>query len=187
MASPRGRPPKSNPRLTRDEILSAAAKRLKDPDGGTLSLRGLAADLGVTPMSLYAHIDGIDGILDALADRWFSKIPEKDQDDPRDELIMLLIWYCERVLDHPRLTSAIVARHGAIPAPHQVWTDRVFRLVGAAGLANDWSDILVDHLHGFALSQAAGGGDPTGAIGIYRRQINTLLETSKLQAAGISG
>jgi hypothetical protein len=126
-------------------------------------------------MSLYAHVDGIDGILDALADRWFSEIPYNDQVNPRDGLRMLLVWYCERVLIHPRLTAALVARRGAIPAPHQVWTDRVVGLVIAAGLSTDWSDIFIDHLHGFALSQAVGGGDPKGALETYRRQMNALL------------
>lgn len=175
MALPRGRPPKSDARLTRAAILAAAAKRLNEADGGTLSLRSLATDLGVTPMSLYAHVDGIDGILDALADSWFSNIPEKTQDDPRDELTMLLAWYCDRVLNHPRLTTALVARHGAIPAAHQAWTDRVVGLVMAAGLSLDWANVLVDHLHGFALSMVAGGVNPDHAIATYRDQIDILI------------
>jgi len=186
MSSPRGRPPKSDPRLTRDIILTAAAKRMEESQSGAFSLRRLATDLGVTPMSLYVHVDGIDGVLDALAERCFSGIPDTDLNDPRDGLRVLLAWYCERVLTHPRLTTVLVSRRGALPIPHQAWTDRVVSLVHAEELPTDWSDILVDHLHGFALSHAAGGSDPLVALEIYRRQIDVLLGKRAISAASIT-
>jgi AcrR family transcriptional regulator len=186
MVAPRGRPPKSKQRLTRDIILSAAAKRLGKPDGSALSLRSIAADLDVTPMSLYAYVDGVDGILNALADRWFSEIPEPNQDEPVDGLRMLLTWYCELVLKHPRLTLELVSRHGAIPAPHQAWTNWVVGLIGAAGFTTEWSDILIDHLHGFALSQAAADGDSQGVLAIYQNQIDVLFDVLKPNAKTIT-
>lgn len=175
MSTPRGRPPKSSPRLTREAILSAAAKRLDDADGRAFSLRLLALDLGVTPMALYSHVDGVDGILDALAERLFAEVPDPGHSDPSGGMQVLLLWYFERVLKHHGLTSALVARHGALPLPHQEWTNRIAALVNSAGLSADWSDILVDHLHGFALSQVAGGLKPEAAFELYRRQIGVLL------------
>lgn len=155
--------------------MSAAAGRLDDTAKGAFSLRLLATDLGVTPMALYGHVDGVEGILNALAERWFVDVPDGGTQDTAGELEVLLLWYCDRVLRHPGLTSELVSRHGALPAPHQVWTDRIVGLVETMGLAADWSDILVDHLHGFALSQAAAGVDVEVALDQYRRQLHALF------------
>lgn len=175
MSARRGRPPKSDTGLTREAILSAAAKRLDDTEKGLFSLRLIATDLGVTPMALYGHVDGVEGILNALAERWFADVPADGPDDPGDDLRALLVWYCDRVLQHPGLTSTLVSRLGALPVPHQVWTDRIVGLVETLDLAVDWSVILVDHLHGFALAQAAAGVDAEVALDQYRGQIDVLL------------
>lgn len=175
MAARRGRPPKSAPGLTRDIVLAAAAKRLERMDEGGFSLRLVAADLGVTPMSLYAHVDGVEGILHGLAERWFAHVPTDQDHDPIEGLRALLEWYCSRVLSYPGLTSALVSRLGALPAPHQAWTDRIVGLLEAQGLGATWADILVDHLHGFALSQATAGVDADDALDLYLRQIDVLL------------
>ncbi len=175
MPARRGRPPASAPGLTRDAILSAAASRLDRTGQDAFSLRLLATDLGVTPMALYAHVDGLDDILNALAEHWFADVPDDGPQDPAAHLRALLLWYCQRVLWHPGLTSALVSRLGALPAPHQTWTDRITGLLDGLGLAADWRDILVDHLHGHALSQAAAGVDPEVALGQYRTQLDVLL------------
>lgn len=179
MPTRRGRPPGPAPRLTREAILSAAAGRLDRTDGGAFSLRLLAADLGVTPMALYAHVEGLDGILNALAERWFADLPPDLSDDrlqdPAAALRALMLWYCAGVLRHPGLTSALVSRLGALPAPHQTWTDRITRHLGTLGLSADWRDILVDHLHGHALAQAAAGTAAQTALDQYRTHLDLLL------------
>jgi AcrR family transcriptional regulator len=176
MPARRGRPSKASQALTRDAILEAARRRLEEDGTGTVSLRLIAFDLGVTPMALYTHVEGMDDILDALAEQWFVKIPEPGLDDARRDLGVLLCWYCTRVLEHPGLTSALVARQGHLPTPHKSWTDRVTQVVEGAGLSPDWSDILVDHLHGYALSQAAGGTAGPRAIAQYERQMGLMLD-----------
>jgi AcrR family transcriptional regulator len=175
MPARRGRPPGPEPRLTREAILSAAAGRLDRTNDGTFSLRLLAADLGVTPMALYAHVEGLDGILNALAERWFADLPADIPQDPAADLRALLLWYCAGVLRHPGLTSALVSRLGALPAPHQTWTDRITRHLGTLGLSADWRDILVDHLHGHALSHAAAGTAAQTALDQYRTHLDLLL------------
>ena len=53
--------------LSRERVLSAAVA-LADKEGvGALTMRRLAADLGVEAMSLYHHLPGKDGLLDGLA------------------------------------------------------------------------------------------------------------------------
>jgi AcrR family transcriptional regulator len=56
----------SNPRLTKDGILRAAL-RIVDADGvEALSMRKLAADLGVNPMSIYHHLPGKAAVLTGI-------------------------------------------------------------------------------------------------------------------------
>jgi hypothetical protein len=80
------------------------------------------------------------------------------------------------MLEHPGLTSALVARQGHLPTPHKSWTDRVTQVVEGAGLSPDWRDILVDHLHSYALSQAAGCTAGPRAIAQYERQMGLVLD-----------
>lgn len=61
-----GRSRTRDPRLTKDGILRAAL-RIVDADGvEALSMRRLAADLGVNPMSLYHHVPGKAAVLDGI-------------------------------------------------------------------------------------------------------------------------
>jgi AcrR family transcriptional regulator len=55
-------------RLTRDEIVDAALAHADAGDLASLSARGLAAELGVTPMALYRHVRNKDEILTAVVD-----------------------------------------------------------------------------------------------------------------------
>ena len=66
----RGRPPK----LSRPAIL-AAAMTLIDRDGAeALTMRSLAAALGVEAMSLYRHVESKQALLDGIADQLYAQI-----------------------------------------------------------------------------------------------------------------
>jgi len=60
--------------LSRERVLSAAVA-LADKEGiGALTMRRLAADLGVEAMSLYYHLPGKDGLLDGLVETVLAEI-----------------------------------------------------------------------------------------------------------------
>ena len=185
MAARRGRPPKSAASLTREAIIAMALKHV-EVNPGRLSLRGLAAALGVTPMALYSHIGDLDGLLEAMADQCLGEGTAQGDPGQPPDLRECLLWYCRRVLQFPGLTSAIVARHGALPAPHQAWTDMVTRCISDRGLPLLWRDILVDHLHGFALASAASGADRDDALAAYAVHVDLLL-ASMTRASGDPG
>lgn len=174
MAARRGRPPKSAVSLTREAIIAAALNLCGETPRG-LSLRGLAAALGVTPMALYPHIGDFDGLLEAMAERCFTEDAAQDERGRDPDLRKLLIWYCGRVLRYPGLVSAIVARHGALPAPHQAWTDTVTLCLSVHDEPSLWRDVLVDHLHGFALATAASDAEPDAALAVYAQHVDLLL------------
>ena len=68
MTRPRGRPARGQG-VTRDAILDAALDLLDEDGDAGLTMRALAARLGVTPMSLYHHVTDRAGLLRALSDR----------------------------------------------------------------------------------------------------------------------
>lgn len=68
----------SRARLNRDRVLQAAV-RLADAAGiEVLSMRSLAADLGVVPMALYKHVAGKEELLDGMVDLIISEMELPD-------------------------------------------------------------------------------------------------------------
>ena len=64
--------------LSRDRVL-AAAVTMADRDGlPAVTMRALAAKLGVEAMSLYHHLPGKDGLLDGLVDSHRSRDRRRD-------------------------------------------------------------------------------------------------------------
>src|SRR5262249_51463896 len=65
--------------LSRGRIL-ATALELVDQDGlEALTMRRLAEQLKVDPMSLYNYVDGKDALLDGLAEQLWSEVPLPDR------------------------------------------------------------------------------------------------------------
>ncbi len=71
MSRGRGRPA-GGAGLTLDDILNAGLALLDEGGEQGLSMRALAARLGVTPMSLYNHVPDRAGLLRVLSDRMTS-------------------------------------------------------------------------------------------------------------------
>src|SRR5919197_155923 len=55
--------------LTRDRIVRAATDLIERQGADALSMRRVAAELGVAVMSLYNHVPSKDALLDAVAER----------------------------------------------------------------------------------------------------------------------
>jgi AcrR family transcriptional regulator len=95
--------------LTSDRIV-AAAIAIADAEGlAAVSMRRVASELGVAPMSLYRHVEDKDGLLlqmmDTLLRSW--RLPEDPPPGwrPRVEMVARMIWDACR--QHPWLASAM--------------------------------------------------------------------------------
>ena len=55
--------------LTRQHVVDAAERRIRAGELETLSIRSLASDLGVAPMSIYNHVRDKDDLLEEVVDR----------------------------------------------------------------------------------------------------------------------
>ncbi|HJR38905.1 MAG TPA: helix-turn-helix domain-containing protein, partial [Nocardioidaceae bacterium] len=66
--------PRRRSRLNRERVLRGAV-RVADAGGiGALTIRSLADELGVKPMSVYHHVANKDEILDGIVDIVFDEI-----------------------------------------------------------------------------------------------------------------
>jgi AcrR family transcriptional regulator len=74
MAETVGETAAPRPRLSRERVLRAALSVADSGGLGSLTIRTLAQELGVKPMSVYYHVAGKDEILAALVDIVFGEI-----------------------------------------------------------------------------------------------------------------
>ncbi len=181
MTRSRGRPAQGKG-VSREEILIAALALLDEGEQRGLTMRALASRLGVTPMSLYHHVDGRTGLLRALSDRVYAEVLERvgGLTDYREEIQAILIGYHDAVGRHPQLSLAIFTEPEAFAGVTRQITDRLTALL--AELTTEpvlWRDTLVDHAHGSGLSLCSGHSDQNRVQTIqkqYREALNRLLD-----------
>ena len=185
MTRPRGRPTRGQG-VTLDAILDAALALLAQDGGRGLSMRALAAQMNLTPMSLYHHVEDRAGLLRLLADKVYGGVLD-EAGGPADALAAireLLVRYHDAVGRHPRLTLAMFAEPAALAGAAQRITERLQALLGPLSPEPVlWRDILVDHAHGSGLALGAFHAHPQQGAALreqYRRALDALL-------AGLAG
>ncbi len=115
-------PTKRTSPLRREEIVDAACEILQYTDLDGLSLRRLAASLGVTAPALYAHVEDKGDLLAAVAERGFAELLEAfehvDATDPIDRLHAYGRAYVEQAINDPEVFRVMfVFRPGSVPMP----------------------------------------------------------------------
>jgi AcrR family transcriptional regulator len=172
--------------VSRDAILDASLALLDEDGELGLTMRTLAARLGVTPMSLYHHVSDRAGLLRALSDRVYGAVlqgvdaPGSDlPGSDIDRIRTLLTRYYDAVVAHPQLTFAIFAEPAAFAGASRDLADRLTGLLAALTPAHLlWRDILVDHVHGGGLALIAARGDAVRVKMLrdtYRQTLDYLL------------
>jgi TetR/AcrR family tetracycline transcriptional repressor len=157
----RGRPPK----LSRPAIL-AAAMTLIDRDGAeALTMRSLAAALGVEAMSLYRHVESKQALLDGIADQLYAQI------EPRGvstDWAAAVRGYASSVRGlaraHPR-AFALVAPRGASalqPVEDLLASLRASGFTPARAVAA--YRLVASYTRGYALAEIAGFALEEGTI-----------------------
>lgn len=133
---------KYRPPLTRARVLKAAMK-LADREGlPALSMRRMGKDLGVEAMSLYHHLPGKEGILDALAESLCAEISAAVADRPAEctrswktDLRSRCLAARKVVLRHP-WAPALFASRQSIPLSIYLLVDQIVALLLAAGFSH---------------------------------------------------
>ncbi|WP_044453844.1 TetR/AcrR family transcriptional regulator [Pandoraea vervacti] len=182
MSRPRGRPAQGTG-VTREMILHAALALLDERGGQGLGMRALASRLGVTPMSLYHHVEDHAGLLRALSDEVYAKVLKgiEAHGTCREDIREILIRYHDAVRRHPQLTLAIFATPAAFAGVTREITDRLTALLQTVTPEPElWRDILIDHAHGSGLPSSGDGTftAPTAPDdSAYRRALDCLLDS----------
>jgi TetR/AcrR family tetracycline transcriptional repressor len=115
--------------ITRDQIIHAAVGTVRAGGYEQMTIRGLAADLGVSPMALYHHIRGKDDLLDEIVDRLLARAWRPKADPAGDwrawiaeaaeNLRRFLVTQPVAIqvyLNHPVVSPAAAARMNSIMA-----------------------------------------------------------------------
>jgi TetR/AcrR family tetracycline transcriptional repressor len=154
--------------LTRDAVV-AAARRIVDEDGlQALTLRRLAAAMGVTPNTLYSHVASKAALLDLLMDDLAGEVqsPDPDAVEWRDGLRALFASTRETVAAAPALAPLFLSR--ASRGPNALRLGEVtLELLARGGIegraAVNALRVLLVYTFGYAAFAAARADDPDSA------------------------
>lgn len=162
MMRPRGRPPRADTPVSRDEMIRAALDLLNHKGADAFTMRALAERLHINPMTIHHHFGGRDGLIGAMSEWTYARVVAPDAGTPTERMRALLRSYHEQVLRHPGLTMLIFSRPAVFPEQARRITGEISALLADAGLtagkARLWIAILVDFTHGAALAIAMSGG-----------------------------
>ncbi|BDZ64611.1 TetR/AcrR family transcriptional regulator [Agromyces mangrovi Wang et al. 2018] len=144
--------------LSRERIITAAVSVADRGGIEAVSMRSVAAELGVEAMSLYHHVANKDAVLDSLADWAFRQISAPDVDEPWRPAMGDRARSARSVLvEHPWAIGMIEGR----PRPGTPLLRNFDRVLGCL-LSSGFSAALATHLfstidayvYGFALTES---------------------------------
>jgi AcrR family transcriptional regulator len=152
--SPAERVPLSRERVLRGAVAVADAAGI-----GALTMRSLATELGVKPMSLYHYVTGKDEILDGIVDLVFSEIQLPAADgDWRSQMRRRATSARLALRRHPWAIGLMESRANPGPATlrHHDATLGTLRAAGFSVAMTAHAYALLDsYIYGFALQEAA--------------------------------
>ncbi len=156
-----GRPRAGQEPLTRERILEAALRVVDGEGMEALSMRRLAAELGVNPMSIYHHLPGKGAVVSGLVGLVFSgmRVPPSEGLPWRGRVRAYARAHREVVRSHPNLALRIVSDAAAVSEAVLLGGEPLYAALEDAGLPPARivraADSVVDFVHGFALGEAS--------------------------------
>jgi AcrR family transcriptional regulator len=151
---PAGRAPLSRERVLRGAVAVADASGI-----GALTMRSLATELGVKPMSLYHYVAGKDEILNGIVDLVFSEIElPAPGGDWRSQMRLRANSARHALRRHPWAIGLMESRANPGPATlrHHDATLGALRAAGFSVAMTAHAYALLDsYIYGFALQEAA--------------------------------
>ncbi|WP_434446427.1 TetR/AcrR family transcriptional regulator [Lentzea sp. E54] len=105
----RGRP--RTPLLSRESIVAATLQVIGAEGVAGVGMRSVARALRVDAKSLYNHVDGKDGLLDAVAEQLLGGLAlPAPTGDPRHDLHAIAHAFREQALRHPQAAPLVLTR-----------------------------------------------------------------------------
>ncbi|GAB3906242.1 TetR/AcrR family transcriptional regulator [Microbispora bryophytorum] len=155
---PRRRTPTRVP-LTRERIVDAAYTVLDREGYDRLSMRQVAAELGVAVSALYVHVRDKDELLQLMYNRTFEgyEVPDPDPERWQEQVMDFARQARERLLSH-RDMAKITMIHVPFTPELLPYVERLLAVFAAAGLPREVlamsGDMLSTYINGFALEES---------------------------------
>jgi TetR/AcrR family transcriptional regulator, tetracycline repressor protein len=196
--APAGRVPWGT--ISRRDIVQAAVRIAADGGDGEISIRGLAASLGVAPMSLYRHIRDKDDLLGEVVDHLLAGVwrPAIAEDDWRAWTVEAASRLRDFLVSHPAALHVYLSRPVVSPAALDRM-DAMMRVLRRTGIGEETARSAYGAVHtytiGFAALEAsrARRGPDSGDAGDLARQLAAYTTTGQFTQGlrylleGISG
>ena len=147
------------PRLSRDRVLQGALAVADSGGIASLTIRSLALELGVRPMSVYHHVANKDEILDGLVDIVFSEIELPAAGGDWRAEMHRRAGSARRVLGRHRWAIGLLESR-TTPGPATLrHHDAVLGTLRAAGFSREMTAhayaMIDSYVYGFALQEAS--------------------------------
>ncbi len=141
-------------------MLDATLEIAEDGGLAAVSMRSVAARLGVTPMTLYRHVRDKQDLLDGLVERLLGELPVPDSGLPwEDRFRSLSNGLRETAARHPDVFPMLFRRPVSTPDAARR-REAVYALLRDAGVPDELvpraERLLSTFMIGFAVSEASG-------------------------------
>ncbi len=151
--------PQERTRLSRERVLGAAVTVADAGGAGSLTIRSIAQELGVKPMSVYYHVANKDEILDGIVDFVFSQIElPSTTGDWRAEIERRAVSARQVLRKHSWAIALMESRTTPGPATLR-HHDSVIATLRAAGFSRAMTAhayaLLDAYIYGFAVQEAS--------------------------------
>ena len=144
--------------LTRDRILEAAVDLADRAGIEALTIRRLAMELGVKPMTLYHHVDGKEAVLDGMIDLVFTDIALPDEElEWRDAVRGRCLSAREVLTSHPWSVPLMESRQSPGPATlrhHEAMLACFLESGMSLQLTAHAYAVIDSYVYGFAMQEA---------------------------------
>jgi TetR/AcrR family transcriptional regulator, tetracycline repressor protein len=136
-AARRGRPRRGEQSLTKDRILKVAARLINKMGAEQVTMRGIAVDLGVDPMSLYNHVQNKEALLDGVALDFLDTLPTPaPTGDLGTDITALANAFRRAATGQPQVATLLLTRQlGSMTG--LALTDAALGVLRAAGFSPD--------------------------------------------------
>jgi AcrR family transcriptional regulator len=147
-------------RISRADVLDATLTIAEQHGLQAVSMRSVAARLGVTPMALYHHVRDKEDLLDGLVERLLAELPIPDPGLPWDERLRAMAASLrETAARHPDAFLMLLRRPATTPGARRA-RDATYAALADAGVPDELiprlERLLSTFMLGFAASEAAG-------------------------------
>ncbi len=150
------RPRASRGSLTREHVVDVAVSLVRAGRYEEMSIRALAAELGVAPMSLYRHIRDRDDLLDEITDRLLAESwrPSASSDDWREWIVEAALRLRELLVSQPAVLHTYLA-HPVTTGAARERMRTVLEVLASAGLSEDAAQRTFAALHTYTVGFSA--------------------------------